>query len=42
LQHRTAAVYAELAATHWNGQWSVVTADADPADLAAWAWQPSG
>jgi dTMP kinase len=41
LQCRTASVYAELAASSWMGAWTVVSADADPADLAAWALQPS-
>ena len=35
LQHRTGAVYAELAATAWHGRWSVVAADVDPAQLAS-------
>jgi len=35
LQHRTGAVYSELAAANWNGPWSVITADADPVGLAS-------
>ncbi|OBI95183.1 dTMP kinase [Mycobacterium asiaticum] len=35
LQRRTGAVYAELAAAHWAGQWLVVDADVNPAGLAA-------
>jgi dTMP kinase len=42
LQHRTAVVYAELAAAGWNGPWTTVSANADPADLAAWVLQPMG
>ncbi len=35
LQHRTGAVYAELAGRDWHGPWTVVGADVDPARLAA-------
>ncbi|WP_077077338.1 dTMP kinase [Mycobacterium numidiamassiliense] len=35
LQQRTGAVYAELAAAGWGGQWLVVDADVDPGRLAA-------
>lgn len=35
LQQRTGAVYAELAAAGWGGQWLVVEADVDPGRLAA-------
>ena len=34
LQQRTGAVYAELAAADWGGDWSVVAPDVDPAALA--------
>lgn len=34
LQHRTGAVYAELAAANWGGEWSVIAPDVDPAELA--------
>ena len=34
LQQRTGAVYAQLAARHWRGPWSVVGADVD-------AWRPT-
>ena len=34
LQQRTGAVYAQLAARHWRGPWSVVGADVDPLQLA--------
>ena len=35
LQQRTGAVYAQLAAAGWGGQWLVVDADVDPGRLAA-------
>ncbi|QLL08564.1 dTMP kinase [Mycobacterium vicinigordonae] len=35
LQHRTGAVYSELAAAQWCGRWLVVGADVDPGALAA-------
>jgi dTMP kinase len=35
LQHRTATVYAGLAATGWYGRWSAVAPDVDPGGLAA-------
>jgi len=35
LQQRTGAVYAQLAARHWRGPWSVVGADVDAGGLAA-------
>ena len=35
LQHRTAAVYAGLAAAHWHGRWTVAGAGVDPGRLAA-------
>ncbi|RAU94675.1 dTMP kinase [Mycobacterium colombiense] len=35
LQQRTGAVYAELAAAGWGGQWLAVDADVDPGRLAA-------
>ncbi|GFG62948.1 thymidylate kinase [Mycobacterium kubicae] len=35
LQHRTGAVYAQLAAAGWGGRWLVVDADVDPSALAA-------
>ncbi|ANW63795.1 thymidylate kinase [Mycolicibacterium murale] len=35
LQHRTAAVYSELAAADWGGRWLIAGADADPAAVAA-------
>lgn len=34
LQQRTAAVYAGLAAANWQGDWSVVGPEVQPADLA--------
>lgn len=35
LQHRTGAVYAELAAANWHGRWSVAGPDADATKLAS-------
>ncbi|MFM9033200.1 MAG: dTMP kinase [Mycobacterium sp.] len=35
LQHRTAAVYAGLAAADWHGRWTVAGAGVDPGRLAA-------
>ncbi|GFG51701.1 thymidylate kinase [Mycolicibacterium agri] len=35
LQRRTGEVYSELAARGWGGRWRVVTANVNPADLAA-------
>jgi dTMP kinase len=35
LQHRTGAVYRDLAAMSWHGRWSVAGPDVDPAALAA-------